>query len=114
MVLLHCNVLCAQVSLLVDQVDQYDSSSSSSSSSHAALTGIRAEPQQPELPRLRQALAAADKVVMLVEGADVSQLHVCPFDCDTHGCAWFLCLPCVCAQMQFWRVDSCGVDVLQV
>jgi hypothetical protein len=57
-----------QVSLLVDQVDQYDQTSSS----HAALKGIRAEPQQPELPRLRQALAAADKVVLLAEGADVS------------------------------------------
>jgi hypothetical protein len=57
------------VSLLVEQVDQYDQASSS----HAALKGIRAEPQQPELPRLREALAAADKVVLLAEGADVSR-----------------------------------------
>lgn len=56
-----------KVSLLVEQVDQYDQASSS----HAALKGIRAEPQQPELPRLREALAAADKVVLLAEGADV-------------------------------------------
>jgi hypothetical protein len=60
-----CNV---QVSLLVEQVDAYDKASSS----HACLKGIRAEPQQPELPRLREALAAADTVVLLAEGVDVS------------------------------------------
>lgn len=60
-------LLLRQVSLLVEQVDQYDQSSSS----HACLKGIRAEPQQPELPRLRQALAAADRVVFMAEGADV-------------------------------------------
>lgn len=53
------------MSLLIEQVDQIDGSN------HAALKGIRAEPQQPELPRLREALAAADKVVLLAEGADV-------------------------------------------
>lgn len=70
-----------QVSLLVEQVDQYDRASSS----HAALKGIRAEPQQPELPRLREALAAADKVVLLAEGADVSEPGW------TWGCAERLC-----------------------
>ncbi len=52
---------------MIDQVDQYDESC------NAALKGIRAEPQQPELPKLQQALAAADKVVMLAESQDVSR-----------------------------------------
>lgn len=43
------------------------------------MKGIRAEPQQPELPRLREALAAADKVVLLAEGADVSQMRPSAF-----------------------------------
>lgn len=61
--------LCpVQVTVLVEQVDAYDKSSSS----HACMKGIRAEPQQPELPRLREAIAAADTVVLLAEGADVS------------------------------------------
>jgi hypothetical protein len=55
-----------QVSLLLDQADQYDESA------NAALKGIRAEPQQPELPRLRQALGAVKKVVLLAESQDVS------------------------------------------
>lgn len=58
--------LLLQVALLIDQADQYDEAC------NAALKGIRAEPQQPELTNLRQALAAADKVVLLVEAQDVS------------------------------------------
>lgn len=55
-----------QVALLIDQVDQYDQLQ------NAALKGIRSEPQQPELPKLRQALTAAKKLVLLAESHDVS------------------------------------------
>ncbi|KAF8071139.1 RPI4 [Scenedesmus sp. PABB004] len=54
-----------RVSLLLDQADQYDEAA------NAALKGIRAEPQQPELPRLRQAIGAAERVVLLAEAQDV-------------------------------------------
>eukprot|EP00775_Hariotina_reticulata_P012939 gene12939-13067_t len=54
-----------QVSLLIDQADQYDAAG------NAALKGIRAQPQQPELPRLRKAVEASDKVVLLAEVHDL-------------------------------------------
>lgn len=57
----------SKVDLLVAQADQFDAGAEAG----AALVGIRAEPQQPELPRLRAALDAAKRVVLLVEPQDV-------------------------------------------
>eukprot|EP00879_Flechtneria_rotunda_P024907 GHRR01026434.1.p1 GENE.GHRR01026434.1~~GHRR01026434.1.p1 ORF type:complete len:201 (+),score=57.34 GHRR01026434.1:170-772(+) len=66
-----------QVDLLIDQFDQYDEPA------NAGLKGIRAQPQQPELPRLRQVLAAASKVVALVESPDVSRANAALQCCST-------------------------------